>query len=659
MQEEQQYTPATMPPEHISAPLTPPPTPPAAPPTNNRGRKIFFWIFLVLIFYLIITVISSAFVAYNLRQAKTAIDHIQAKAKVYDIDGALNESAIAEKTLLNANKGLLTLTPLRIVPKYGIYITSAITITKNAGVAIGQLRGVGEEIKDALGEQSNALFSPSSAFPDDSFSYNDLTPEEKERLIGVVATSAPKIKTAITALNNIDSALETFNVPEIANIREQIQTATKYLNAALPLLEYAPKLLGYPNGERILMFFANNTELRPTGGFLGVVGVANIKNGDVGEVDLQDVYDYDGALLKTKRPPAPEPFQTYINVKEWFLRDSNWSPDFVDSTKTMVQFFEEAEQAAGKPYDPPIAIIQFTPTLIEKLMDITGPITVQGITFNRANLILELEYAVEFGFVEANTAYDDRKAIVGELGKAFMERMKNLAPQQWLAVFKILEQEFREGQIMVVSNDPELQSAIDERGWAGRLLPVQGDYVSVIDANLGGLKSDPKVIRTVNYTIIPDNQGGYLGKVAMQYNHIGTFDLFTSRYRTYTRLYVPTGSTFVSVSGSLAKDQKVDVVNELGRVSFGTFTSIEPKTKRTLEFTFKLAPAVVQMIRAGSYHLDVQKQKGTIAHGLTLDLNFGKPLRSAVPPEDPKQYNDTHYRFLSDLRTDRSFDVGF
>jgi len=64
------------------------------------------------------------------------------------------------------------------------------------------------------------------------------------------------------------------------------------------------------------------------------------------------------------------------------------------------------------------------------------------------------------------------------------------------------------------------------------------------------------------------------------------------------------------------------------------------------------------MIREGDYGLEVQKQLGSIANGLTLDLDFGKTVARATPPEDAKDWGDTRYRLSTDLRVDRGFTVG-
>ena len=101
----------------------------------------------------------------------------------------------------------------------------------------------------------------------------------------------------------------------------------------------------------------------------------------------------------------------------------------------------------------------------------------------------------------------------------------------------------------------------------------------------------------------------------------------------------------------------IDVSTDQGRTVFGGFISIEPGETKTLAVTYRLPDALNKAIRAGSYHLDVTKELGTLGHKLTLDLNFGKKLTFAAPSELPAELGDTRYRLETDLKVNRAFSV--
>jgi hypothetical protein len=103
----------------------------------------------------------------------------------------------------------------------------------------------------------------------------------------------------------------------------------------------------------------------------------------------------------------------------------------------------------------------------------------------------------------------------------------------------------------------------------------------------------------------------------------------------------------------------VDVGTELGRRVFGAFISIEPGETRELSFSYRLPTSVAAQVQNGNYSLLVQKQPGLRATPLTIDLDFGKKLKTAVPAEDAKEFGDTRYRTATDLRIDRLFTAQF
>ena len=145
------------------------------------------------------------------------------------------------------------------------------------------------------------------------------------------------------------------------------------------------------------------------------------------------------------------------------------------------------------------------------------------------------------------------------------------------------------------------------------------------------------------------------------HDHQGEFDWKTSRYRTYTRIYVPLGSELISSEGSLANDKlknpdlnpgTVDVTEELDLTVFGTFTSIEPGETRTLSFEYQLPDSVTEAIDQDLYQLEVIKQIGAADHNLNLEFDFDKTIKAAYPGEEPDQFGDDLYRLSTKLDQD-------
>ena len=60
---------------------------------------------------------------------------------------------------------------------------------------------------------------------------------------------------------------------KIDPLREKLPQIAGAIDSAIPLAEILPLLSGYPVPKTYLFLLQNNTELRPTGGFLGAYGI--------------------------------------------------------------------------------------------------------------------------------------------------------------------------------------------------------------------------------------------------------------------------------------------------------------------------------------------------------------------------------------------------
>lgn len=597
-----------------------------------------------------------------------------------NIDAAIVQADIAADEFAAAQQELGKLVLFRYIPYLDDRLDAADRLLATGSVTIGALKdllGVVRDVVKVIGEGQNISATLDGSIPSAALLFQDLTPAQKRDLLASLSRNAPAIRSALGKIDTAQSSLQELGKSEamapfqniLAPLQSKLLKLRDGLSAILPVSEALPSILGFPDGKNYLIFLQNDTELRPTGGFLGVYALAKVKDADLVSLTSDDIYVLDAPFeTRGDRPPAPAPITKYIGLKQWYLRDANWSPDFPTSAATMVKFFNEEAAVARPEQNVPIdGIIAFSTKPASDLLRITGPITVDGIKFDADNLVDELEFQVEVAFAQQGIDRGDRKDIVGKLMQEIVERLKGMSVANLIRVAGVVQDNLAEGHILLSMQDASLQRAILEHNWGGKMLPVNGDYLSIIDANLAALKTDPVMRRNITYTIAPEGEG-YVAKAAITYQNTGKFDWKTTRYRTYTRVYVPAGSVLIGSSGAMENDKlkdpkrrpgTVDVLTELGRTAFGAFISIEPGEKKTLEFTYKLPPAVASAIKAGRYSLDVEKQLGTLGHGLTLDLDFGKKLSSAEPAEAQQNWGNGQYNYSTDLRTDKRFDVSF
>ncbi len=417
-----------------------------------------------------------------------------------------------------------------------------------------------------------------------------------------------------------------------------------------------PEFLGFNGPHTYLVLFLNNTELRPAGGFIGSYAVVRVENGHTDIKMISGTETLDLAADKTKIPVPPKPLADYLKVDRWYFRDSNWSPDFSVSAKQALDFYTRENGVAATEID---GVVGITTDVLEDLLRLSGPVAVQGIAFTPENVIEKLEYEVEYGYQQRGISVADRKQIMTELMHTIMQRLGSSMVTRFKDYVDLAYRLAAERHVMLYSPNTELQTKIAVLGWDATTVTSSLDYLWWIDANLTALKTDHALQRNVRYEITPRADGRLVANVTMEYKHTGVFDWRTTRYRSYTRVFVPTGSELVSASGDAKnKNTSVEQGDELGRTWFGTFIQIEPGDTRRLAFTYVLPTTVSEAVKVGRYALTVQKQAGTIAHGLTLHLDFGKNITGAQPGEEQKNWGNSIYDHVTDLRLDRTFTIG-
>ena len=217
---------------------------------------------------------------------------------------------------------------------------------------------------------------------------------------------------------------------EIKRFQETVNQVVALVVDAQPLMEVLPELLGEKGPKKYLVLFQNDKELRPTGGFITAYAIFRLEKGKIIAEKSEDIYLLDGTMGKTF--PAPEPISKYLpKVYSWHLRDANLSPDFYLSMK---KFEEMYEYAGGREeVDGIIAIDTF---VLQKLIDVLGPIPAYGIQFtneiveecNCPQVIYELEkYADQpVGYMRT-----ERKGIIGVLMNAIMQKALGISPGQY------------------------------------------------------------------------------------------------------------------------------------------------------------------------------------------------------------------------------------
>lgn len=523
-----------------------------------------------------------------------------------------------------------------------------------------------------LAQEVNAIAGGESSF-------EEVTPDQKEHILRVLAEAPPDLQGAKANMELALLLIERMDTedihPELKKVIDTIQKEVPVLetviNNAIPAVETIPWVMGYQDERVYMLLLQNNNELRATGGFPGTIGFLKITNGEIIDFYTDNVYNVDDLLEKKKDvAPAPEPILKHTGTKKEVLRNINWEPDFPTSAKAARDKYFEA----GAPEQTIDGVIAIDLHFIQDLIELIGPIEADGNTYTAENFFELLQYEVEFAYYEKGISDADRKEVINTISEEMQEKLFNLPRNQLSTLWEIFERNSDERHIQMYVDDEITQNLLLEQGWTGEMKPYDGDYFAIIDSNLAALKTDAKMERNIDYTVTEEN-GEYYGTLSMNYfNTTEEITKIYTRYRTHTRFYLPLGSEIVSHSGFVTGDrlqngQPTDP--EVSEVTFDTpsggtvsysvaegFIAVEPQAFEQVTVKYKLPDSIAEDIRSGRYKLYAQKQAGTAGHGLKFNFDVGAPVLSVAPVDKATQTGDNAYLFDTDLTVDREFSIG-
>lgn len=430
------------------------------------------------------------------------------------------------------------------------------------------------------------------------------------------------------------------------------------------LVRLAPDVLGLTGPKTYLILVQNEDELRPTGGYITAAGTATVHFGRITNLSIEDVFAIDD--LKLNYPLPPQPLQEYMNAHIWLLRDSNWSPDFPTSA-ALAQALYTATRP--KKIDGVVALDQAS---LRIMLEATGPLSVNGFPtpINAGNLDQMLRAAREPGPGQT-VSYDwwlHRKDFMPAVAAAMLHRV---VWANWGSLLHGALLALDERHVLLTLTDPPAAAILAQHGWDGRLQPGRGDYLMLVEANVGFNKVNADEQTRLSYavdlssaarptallTLSQTNPAA--GQLPCQpgpnYGSGRYADLIARCYWSYDRIYTPRGTALLAATPHdeqaawMIRNQPVTgtvtvAAGENGTQSFGTLVVVPFSTTITTTFQYALAPGALTPDAGAAtytYALHLQKQPGTAALPVTLSVRLPTGASLLAAPPGGRQQGDT------------------
>src|SRR5271157_4130445 len=415
---------------------------------------------------------------------------------------------------------------------------------------------------------------------------------------------------------------------------QKADTAMPYLQAGLDLLQRAPILLGGDAPQTYLVLAENQEELRATGGFITAIGTIQVAQGQLGAFNIGDSYAVDNYSQGYPAPPAP--IKKFMLADYWVPRDGNWSPDFPSAAQEVQKLYQLSGDGATA------GVLAFDESMVKAMLTVTGPIKLAGFAepVSSAN-VLDFMHAAwapkpEQGFSQA--WWQNRKNFIPELGKAMIAQVLAMRDAgQLSALGHTLLSGLQQGHLEIYLNDTQAEAALAAIGLDGRVAPGSGDYLMLVDSNIGFNKADALMQRGLDYQVDLSNPSSPKAKVQMDYTnpvkqavaciHKAYYDLLYSQmqarcYWDYWRVYTPAGDQLLQAhiqavpAANLLDGQSWDgpvesYAGENGTQVLAGLALVPTQQSRQVGLQLSLPGKVVQADGNGiQYRLRVQKQDG-------------------------------------------------
>ncbi len=447
-----------------------------------------------------------------------------------------------------------------------------------------------------------------------------------------------------------------------------------------------PRVLGATNEgpKTYLLLVLNEDELRPTGGFITAAGTILLENGQIGGMKFENSGDLDN--WEKPYPIAPWQFREYMNSPVLVFRDANWFTDFPTSALYAEYLYSYARNHSVD------GVVAFNQQMLVEVLDTLGPIKLENVSYliDSTNVIPYMR-SEKTRHTEDDFSNQDwsNKDFINDISEALLTKIF-AGDIQWEKLVNLLLRTLDEHYLLLQLDNPAMTSLLARYGWDGSLRPGDGDFLMVVDSNIGFNKTNAVVETSIVYDVDLTNLATPISNLTVfhknnsdskipcvQWHGVtleGQKDYPIDRcYWDYMRVYMPAGTELLDANPqSIPADwmilrqavpSRVDVLDEdiPGVQGFGVLKVVPGGDTIATNFEFNLPIEIIKKQSNSDifvYKLRIQKQPGTIGVPIVLRVHFANNVTIYTAPSGA-EIQESNVFWETDLREDREFEITF
>ena len=454
--------------------------------------------------------------------------------------------------------------------------------------------------------------------------------EGKEMDQGLFKSSSKNLEMSYEYFNKANEIIEntgevSFGNSEIAKYKEELPKIVKLNKVLLATSKDAGDLFGFEKPNRILFLFQNPAEIRPTGGFIGSYGVMEISKGKILSLSIDDIYNPDGQVdVKKVRVTPPASIRNFLKEDKLYIRNANYNSDFPSSAENIADLFNKA---TSDRFDNIIAIDY---TFIQSYLDLFGGIYLNNYQeeINASNFTERAQFHSEFNYKEG---VSEKKSFLTTLGSKIIEGFFQLNTSDLMkfndSIYGLLETR----NIQIYTKYPNLAKSLNELKWDGALVKTNGDYLKIVNSNLGGNKVNYLTKNKYKYEVLSMTRDGVLrGRVTLNYTNNAKDKAWPyGNFTNYVKVLTQRGAKLTGARIIDADNKETNIFGEIttsgegNYQSFETAVIIEPQTTKILVIEYDLPQNLtITKGKNTKYSLYWQKQSG---ENNEVEFSFSQP----------------------------------
>ena len=588
-----------VPPQKLSGPV--PPQKFKHTPLSPHKKKL-------LIVLLIASLLPSLIVIFELingvvfyKQAQNGIAHLQAIPPLFhgsDNSGPgkyfdQHKLRLAQAEIENAHADFVSLST-SIDNNSVISLTSAIDPTQiRTARALGHIAVDGTSVADQLIKVAIDIAPNVSSALTQTPNQPDTVPLKPF----INATSFQEIN---TTLGTITPLVHAMNIEAQQLSLNALPISTKQRELVLSILPLLPILdasltqkqqwinmvgwfLGIASPRAFLVEPMDSSELRATGGFTGQFADLTLNGGHMGPLKFSNIGKYEEShqdsppdpvvYAKVSGQPAPDPYSAWWPIPNFGLRDANLSADFPTSARIAMDHYT---YEFGNHVD---GVIIFTPSLIQQVLHVTGPITIPayGEIITEQNLQARLHYYQldnrgirrEEIIEKVEDPQVARKLFTQRVTTGLLSSVTHLPINKLLPMANELLQSMKTKDLQIYVTNPQLEALIGKYGSTAALdRSTTHDGLFIVQSNLSASKASQYVTTSIKDTIALDSKGGATHNLHMTLDYQQKGDVYgLDTYRDYIRIYTPIISSSFQETASIKAESRIVGINNQGMFS--------------------------------------------------------------------------------------------